>query len=239
MHRCKHGSSFNFMTKDLTALLHPVAFSCHRMRGNEKHCHFNLGEAFAGEFTINKCHHICISQRFVWVTDCYALKFILSYNGRNPSTLRLQMQFMGWDMINEHRNNISLTNANYFSQLGADLCFNPLLKEYFQQAHIFCLYSPAPAKIPIAPEFQPYFRGPHINSPKSQPPPQGLAMHADVAIIPATTSLQLLENWPVSFECFPHSSDASNVALRCLWYGASLGGPLCDINNPFLGLKNQ
>jgi hypothetical protein len=88
MHRCKHGGSFNFMTKDLTALLHPVTFSCHRMRGNEKYCHFNLGEAFAGEFTINKCHHMCISQRFVWVTDCYALKFILSYNGRNPSTLR-------------------------------------------------------------------------------------------------------------------------------------------------------
>jgi hypothetical protein len=106
-------------------------------------------------------------------------------------------------MINEHCNNISLTNVNYFSQLGANLCFNPLLKEYFQQAHIFCLCSPAPAEMTIAPEFQPYFRGPHINSPKSQPLPQGLAMHANVPTIPATTSLQLLENCSLSFECFP------------------------------------
>ncbi len=104
------------------------------------------------------------------------------------------MQFMCWDMIIEHRNDVCLTNADYFSWLGADLCFDPLLKEYIQQAHALHCCSSAPTKMPIALEFQPYFRGPRINSPKSQPPPQGLAMHAKVATIPATTGLQHLQN---------------------------------------------
>ncbi len=94
MHRCMHGSSFNFMTKDSTALLHPVAFGCCRTRSNEKPLHSHLGEAFAGDVSINKCRHMCFGQRFVWVTDCYALKFILLHDSQNPSILYLQMQFM-------------------------------------------------------------------------------------------------------------------------------------------------
>jgi hypothetical protein len=176
-----------------------------------------LSKALAGVVAINKCRHMCFGQRFVWVTDCYALKFILSYNGWNPSNLHLQMQFMCWDMIIEHRNNACLTNADYFSRLGADLCFNPLLKEYVQQAHTLRCCSPAPTDMPIAPKFQPYFRGPCISSPKSQPPPLGLAMHAKVATIPATTGLQHLQNWPVSFRCSPQSWDAGDAARCCLY----------------------
>ncbi len=65
MHQCMHDSSFNFMTQDSTALLHPVAFGCRRMRGNEKRLPSHLGKAFAGDVAINKCHHMCFSQRFV------------------------------------------------------------------------------------------------------------------------------------------------------------------------------
>jgi hypothetical protein len=54
MHQCMHGGSFNFMTMDLTTLLHLVAFGCCRMRGNEKPLHSHLGEAFAGDVAINK-----------------------------------------------------------------------------------------------------------------------------------------------------------------------------------------
>jgi hypothetical protein len=208
MHQCMHGSSFDFMTKDSTALLHPVTFGCCRMRGNKKRLHSHLGKAFAGDVAINKCHHMCFGQRFVWVTDCYALKFILSYDVRNPSILCLQLQFMCWDMIIKHRNDVCLTNVDCFSRLGADLCFDPLLKEYIQQAHALCCCSPVPNDMPIAPEFQPYFRGPRINSPKSQLPPQGLTMHANVATIPATAGLQHLQNLPVSFRQSPQSLDA-------------------------------
>jgi hypothetical protein len=87
MHKCMKGGSFNFMTKDSTALLHPVAFGCCCMRSNEKRLHSHLGKAFAGDVAINKCRHMRFGQQFVWVTDCYALKFILSYNGWNPSIL--------------------------------------------------------------------------------------------------------------------------------------------------------
>jgi hypothetical protein len=137
---------------------------------------------------------MCFAQRFVWVTDCYALKFILSYSGWNPLILRLQMQFMCWDVIFEHCNDACLTNADYIFRLGANLCFDPLLKEYVQQTHALCRRSPAPTDMPIALEFQPYFHGPHINIPKSQPPPQELTMHANVATIPATAGLQHLQN---------------------------------------------
>ncbi len=160
---------------------------------------------------------MCFGKRFVWVTDCYALKFILSYGGWNPLILRLQLQFMCWDMIVKHRNDACLTDADYIFWLGANLCFDPLLKEYVQQTHALCRCSPVPTDMPIAPEFQPYFCGPHINIPKSQPPPQGLAMHANVATIPATANLQHLQNWPVSFGCSHQSSDASNVTPRCLY----------------------
>ncbi len=36
MHTCMRGSDFLFMTKDSTAVLHPVAFGCHRTRSNER-----------------------------------------------------------------------------------------------------------------------------------------------------------------------------------------------------------
>ena len=150
MHKCLQGGSFDFMTKDSTAQLHPVAFGCHRTRGNEKRLHSHLGEAFAGDVAINKCRHMCFGQRFVWLTDCYALKFILSYDGKNAAILRLQMRFMCWDMIIEHRNDVCLTDADYFSRLGADLCYDPLLEEYIQQVHAFRRRSPAPTMGPFS-----------------------------------------------------------------------------------------
>ena len=124
------GGHFDFMTKESQATLHPVAFGCRHTRGNEIRLHSHLGEGFAGDWSINKCRHMCFGQRFTWVTDCYAIKFILSYDGRNSAILRLQMRFMCWDMDIEHRNDHWLTDADYFSRLGADLCFDPLLKNY-------------------------------------------------------------------------------------------------------------
>ena len=52
-------------------------------------------------------------QRFVWVTDCYAAGFILSYDGNNPVVLQLQMRLMCWDVDIIHRNDIHLTDADY------------------------------------------------------------------------------------------------------------------------------
>ncbi len=58
MNKCMQGDCFDFMTKDSTALLHPVAFGCRRMCGNKKHLRSHLGEAFWGDYAINICHHM-------------------------------------------------------------------------------------------------------------------------------------------------------------------------------------
>jgi hypothetical protein len=49
---------------------------------------------FVGNFAMNKCRHMLFGQQFIWVTDCYVAKFVLSYDGANPAILRLQMRLM-------------------------------------------------------------------------------------------------------------------------------------------------
>ena len=106
---------------------------------------------------------MCFGQRFTWVTDCYAIKFILLYDGQNPLILHLQMRFMCWDMDIEHQKDIFLTDANYWSRLGVDLCFDPLLKTYIEQVHSFHQCSPPLTALPPSPENMPYFRGPRLS----------------------------------------------------------------------------
>jgi hypothetical protein len=136
-------------------------------------------------------------QRFVWVTDCYALKFILSYDGQNPAILCLQMRFMCWDMVVKHRNDMCLTDADYVSRLGADLCFDPLLKEYVQQVAAFRRRSPAPKELSIAPKHQPYFHGPRLNMPRMTAPTTSAryAHNLDATTALIMTGLQHLSNW--------------------------------------------
>jgi hypothetical protein len=77
------GSDFAFMTKD-SSVICLVAFGGRRCQGNEVRLHSHLGEGFAVNWTMNKNCHMLFGQRFVWVMDCYAIWFILSYNGNNP-----------------------------------------------------------------------------------------------------------------------------------------------------------
>ncbi len=214
MHKCMQGSCFDFMMKDSTSLLHPVAFRCCRMGGNKQSLHFHLGEAFSGDYTINKCRHMAFGQRFVWVTDCYALKFIHSYDGRNPAILRLQMCFMCWDMIIEHRNDVCLTDADYFSRLGADLCFDPLLKDCVQHIQSIKCRSPAPTELPIAPEHQPYFRGPRLNLPCKAPARESNQSPPTKEV---TVGMQHLANWPVLFGTAALRAAGSNTSALSLY----------------------
>ena len=73
-----------------------------------------LGEGFADDWAINRVRHMCYGRRFVWVTDCYAIKFLLLYDGANQAILRLQMHVMGWDVDIVHRTNNYLVDANYW-----------------------------------------------------------------------------------------------------------------------------
>jgi hypothetical protein len=95
-HQC--GSDFSFMAKSSAVVLYLVAFGAQRCRGNEICLHSHLGEGFVGNWSINKCRHMVFGQQFVWATDCYASKFILTYDGTNLAILRLQMQLICWDV---------------------------------------------------------------------------------------------------------------------------------------------
>jgi hypothetical protein len=91
MAHCMAGGKFKFMEKLSKGILHPVTFGCRCNQENEHRLHSHLGKAFSGDYAINKCRHMCFGQRFTWVTNCYALKFFLSYDGCNSAILCLQM----------------------------------------------------------------------------------------------------------------------------------------------------
>jgi hypothetical protein len=74
------------MTKDSTAVLHPVAFGARRCRGNKVRLHSHLGEGFSGDWAMNTCRHMLFGQQFVWTTDFYEIKFILSYDSACVTT---------------------------------------------------------------------------------------------------------------------------------------------------------
>jgi len=156
------GNGFNFLTKTNGSALYPVAFGSRRTRGNEKHLHSYLGEGFSGDWAMNKVRHMCYGRRFVWVTDCYAVKFILSYEGANQAILRLQMRLMGWDVDIVHRTNDYLVDADYWSRLDADLCYDPSFRQYLHIVSNLRQANPPPTDLPMKPENMPYYRGPRI-----------------------------------------------------------------------------
>jgi hypothetical protein len=88
------GGLCNFMTKDSIVMLHLVVFGCCQTWGNEKRLRSHLGEALLGNYAMNKCPLMTFGQQFVCVTDWYPLIFILWYDQRNPTILRLQIRFM-------------------------------------------------------------------------------------------------------------------------------------------------
>ncbi len=93
----------------------------------------------------------------MWVTDCYAIHIILLYDGNNPAITRLQMQLMCWDVDIIHHNDPHLVDADYWSQLGADICFDPLFKSYLNFNRGLHKKFPAPTSLPIKPENMPYY----------------------------------------------------------------------------------
>jgi hypothetical protein len=124
------------MTKEFSAVLRSVAFGGRQYRGNKVRLHLHLGAGFAGDWVINKNQHMLFGTRFVWVRDCYAIKVILTYDGNydcnNPVILRLQIRLMCCNVDIVHQNNVHLTDVDYWSRLGLDLCFDPLFFEYLK-----------------------------------------------------------------------------------------------------------
>ena len=215
MNAYRRGSDFSFMAATSSAVLHPVAFGARRSRGNEVRLHSHLGEGFAGDWAINKCRHMLFGQRFVWATDCYAIKFILSYDGTNPAILRLQMCLMGWDVDIIHRNDNYLVDADYWSRLGADLCFDPLFKKYLELNKSFRSLNPAPSSLPMLPENMPYFRGPRITSTSADSSDNAHCQAiVSTLLVDNCHGLSHLSNTPIHFgefeKVFPSSARSAN-----------------------------
>ena len=160
----RDGKGFSFMKKDSKAILRPVCFGACRTRVNEVRLHSHLGEGFSGDYAINKCRQYVFGQIFVWMTDCYAIKFILSYKGGNHAILRLQMRLMCWDVDIVHRPDYELIDADYWSRLGVDLFFDPLFRKYLELGSTMRKSKPAPVDLPMRPENMPYYRGPRFPS---------------------------------------------------------------------------
>jgi hypothetical protein len=100
---------------------------------------------------------MCFGCCFIWLTDCYAVKFILSYDGLNPAILQLQMRLMCWDVDIVCRANDFLVDADYWLHLNADLCYDPTFCEYLQFVSSFCPMHPPPTDIPMQLENMPYY----------------------------------------------------------------------------------
>ncbi len=187
MNAYRSGSDFSFMTKDSTAVLHPVAFGARRCRRNEVRLYSHLGEGFSGDWAMNKCRHMLFGQRFVWMTDCYAIKFILSYDGANPAILCLQMRLMCWDVDIVHRNDHYIADADYWSRLGTDLCFDPLFKKYLELTRSLRTENPPPTYLPVQPENMPYYRGPRVTTPPDDTANTTDAAHCQAIAFEKTT----------------------------------------------------
>lgn len=120
------GGDCEFLKEGLQLTLHPVAFGARKTHGKEPKLHSYLCEGFAGDWAMGKCSHMCWSMRYTWITDCYGIRFVLTYNSPNARVQRLQMRFQDQNMDIRHRNQMWLTSPDYLSYLGADLCFDPL-----------------------------------------------------------------------------------------------------------------
>jgi hypothetical protein len=154
---------FTFMTKSSQAILCPVCFGARKTRGNEMRLHSHLGEGFSGNWAINKCRQYLFAQRFVWVTDCYEIKFILSYEGSNPAVLHLQMILMCWDVNVVHCPDTELADADYWSRLGVDLQYNPLYVQYLTQTRQLRLVNPPPVDLPMLQQICPTIEAQELN----------------------------------------------------------------------------
>jgi hypothetical protein len=146
--------------------------------------------------------HYVFGQCFVWITDCYVVEFLLSYEGGNPAILCLQMRLMCWDVDIIDRPDSELVDADYWSRLGANIDFDPLFRDYLDYTAKLWKSHPAPTDIPMHPENIPYYCGPQVQ-PVTKTSNAANALHiqsflTDIIIL-SCTGQAFLSNVPVLF----------------------------------------
>ena len=89
MEREMAGGECEFLTKGSKLLLRTCGLGSRKFRGREKDLHSHLNDGFCLDWSINRNRGKLWARRFTAITDCYGLRFILSYDGPNAVILRL------------------------------------------------------------------------------------------------------------------------------------------------------
>ena len=110
--------------------LRPFGFGSRKTIGNESHFHSHPGECLASRWGVLRNRHYLWGREFTLIGDCRAILWLLDYNGDNHSIQRLQLDMCGYFFTIAKRPGHMLEDANYFSRLGQDHHFDPLLKIY-------------------------------------------------------------------------------------------------------------
>ena len=109
--------------------------------------------------------------------NCYALYFILSYDGPNPVLLRIQMRLMLWTMDIYHQPADLMVQPDYLSRLHANLCYDELTRTYLNfKSNLRRTFSPTTG--PMVAENIPGYRTPRIWT----------TLPVKAATVPATTA---------------------------------------------------
>jgi hypothetical protein len=152
-------NGFGFMTKSGGGILHPDAFGSCRTCGNETQLHYYLGKGFAGDWAINKnLPHVFwmpihLGDRLLC---CQIHPIVQWFKSCNP----LPSDAPGvLDMDIVHHANDFLVDADYWSCLNVDLCYNPTFCKYLWLVSLFCSMHPPPADLPMQPKNMPYYWG--------------------------------------------------------------------------------
>lgn len=121
----------------------PIAMGGRKTIGNEQHFHSHPGESIAATFGIRKNRHFLWGRTFTLLTDCRALKWLMTYDGNNHAVRRLQLEMLGYWFTIVNRPQRMLEDANYFSRLAANIHIDPLLKDYLTIARqLYSKYKP-------------------------------------------------------------------------------------------------
>ena len=119
----------------------------------------------------------------------------------------------------EYRNGFWLGDADFWSRLDADLCFDPFLCEYIEFSQSMRCQHPSPTQLPILPENMSYYRSPQIdNSPvitAYSMPNEPAQVVASAIIVDQCHGFSHLSNWPVRFG-YMHSSNNNGKSVSIL-----------------------
>jgi hypothetical protein len=110
--------------------LFECSFGCRACLPNEEFLHSYVGEALALRYGVQKNPHQCHGRPFTNIGDCVSIRWIMFYSGNNPVIKRIQLELMGWWMTIVHRPRRMNIPPDYFSKMGTEFHFDPLLDQY-------------------------------------------------------------------------------------------------------------